>query len=156
MKKRCKLLDEEGWKYSLDTGWTNWDLHIFASRWWNLRLRFDDRDLSSRPPADTGGEIFLTSARFSSLLGGLLLTFSLVIMLTQTQSVHATTLNRLSTSFYIIGLVSFLALIWLVHGLRLRHRLAELVEVAAVRAGLQPVGKEKRNPESGGKEDPSL
>jgi hypothetical protein len=27
------------------------------------------------------------------------------------------------------------------HGLRLRHRLAELVEVAAIRAGLQPVVK---------------
>jgi hypothetical protein len=29
-----KLLDEEGWKFSLDTGWTNWDMHVFASRWW--------------------------------------------------------------------------------------------------------------------------
>jgi hypothetical protein len=34
-------------------------------------------------------------------------------------------------------------LIWFVHGLRLRHRLAELVEVAAIRAGLQPLGKTK-------------
>jgi hypothetical protein len=30
---------------------------------------------------------------------------------------------------------------WFIHGLRLRHRLAELVEVAAIRAGLQPLGK---------------
>jgi GT2 family glycosyltransferase len=40
--KTEQLLDEEGWKFSLDTGWTNWDLHVFASRWWNLRLRLDD------------------------------------------------------------------------------------------------------------------
>ena len=39
LTKTEELLEEEGWKYSLDTGWTNWDMHIFASRWWNLRLR---------------------------------------------------------------------------------------------------------------------
>jgi hypothetical protein len=36
-------------------------------------------------------------------------------------------------------------LIWLSHGLRLRHRLAQLVEVAAIRAGLQPVSKAKKS-----------
>ena len=41
----------------------------------------------------------------------------------------------------IAGGLSLCALIWLLHGLRLRHRLAELVEVAAIRAGLQPVAK---------------
>jgi apolipoprotein N-acyltransferase len=46
-------------------------------------------------------------------------------------------------SFYLLGAVSFMALIWFIHGLRLRRRLAELVEVAAIRAGLQPLGRMK-------------
>jgi hypothetical protein len=41
----------------------------------------------------------------------------------------------------VLGTVSLLAMLWFIHGLRLRHRLAELVEVAAIRAGLQPLGK---------------
>ena len=75
---------------------------------------------------------FLNVSTFSSLVGGLLLTFSLMTMLT-----------RPSTSLYILGAMSFLAAIWFIHGLRLRHRLAELVEVAAIRVGLQPVTNAK-------------
>jgi hypothetical protein len=43
----------------------------------------------------------------------------------------------------IAGGLSFFALVWMLHGMRLRHRLAELVEVAAIRAGLQPVTKSR-------------
>jgi glycosyltransferase involved in cell wall biosynthesis len=143
LEKTVALLDEEGWKYSLDTGWTNWDLHIFASRWWNLRLR-SMTEIYPHGRRLTRAGNFLNVSTFSSLVGGILLTFSLVSLLTQSQSTHATEANRLTTAIYILGAISLLALIWLVHGLRLRHRLAELVEVAAVRAGLQPVRKGKK------------
>ena len=145
LEKTIGLLDEEGWKYSLDTGWTNWDLHIFASRWWNLRLR-SMTEIYPHGRRLTRVGNFLNVSTFSSLVGGILLTFSLVTLLTQSQSVHATNANRILTSAYVIGTDSFLALIWLIHGLRLRHRLAELVEVAAVRAGLQPVRDGKKQP----------
>jgi hypothetical protein len=79
---------------------------------------------------------FLNVSTFSSLVGGLLLTFTLVTLLTLPGNS-----SRPITSLYLLGGVSILALIWFVHGLRLRHRLAELVEVAAIRAGLQPLGK---------------
>ncbi len=135
-----KLLEEEGWKFSLDTGWTNWDMHIFASRWWNLRLR-SMTEIYPQGRRLTRVGNFLNVSTFSSLVGGLLLTFSMVTMLTQTESTKATNAARLFTAMYILGTISFLALLWLIHGIRLRHRLAELVEVAAVRAGLQPVAK---------------
>ncbi len=125
------LLEEEGWKFSLDTGWTNWDLHVFGSRWWNLRLR-SMTEIYPHGRRLTRLGNFLNVSTFSSLVGGLLLTFAIVTMLT-----------RPATSLWILGVVSFFALIWLIHGLRLRHRLAELVEVAAIRAGLQPVGKSR-------------
>jgi glycosyltransferase involved in cell wall biosynthesis len=131
LEQTDKLLEEEGWKFSLDTGWTNWDLHIFASRWWNLRLR-SMTEIYPHGRRLTRVGNFLNISTFSSLVGGVLLTFALMTMLT-----------RPATSLWLLGALSFLALIWLIHGLRVRHRLAELVEVAAIRAGLQPVTKGK-------------
>jgi hypothetical protein len=73
---------------------------------------------------------FLNVSTFSSLTGAILTTFAIVTMLYRPYA--APTIA--------IGL-SVCAFIWILHGLRLRHRLAELVEVAAIRAGLQPVVK---------------
>jgi hypothetical protein len=144
LAKAEQLLDEEGWKYSLDTGWTNWDLHIFASRWWNLRLR-SMTEIYPHGRRLTRVGNFLNISTFSSLVGGLLLTFSLVALLSQSQATKVSAAARFDTALYILGAVSVLALLWLIHGLRLRHRLAELVEVAAVRAGLQPMGEGQTN-----------
>ncbi len=132
-----KLLDEEGWKFSLDTGWTNWDVLVFASRWWNLRLRTMTEIYPHGRRLTRVGN-FLNVSTFSSLLGGLLLTFTLVALLTLPNNAA-----RAENSLELLGGVALLGLIWILHGLRLRHRFAELVEVAAVRAGLQPVGKGK-------------
>jgi O-antigen biosynthesis protein len=33
-----KRLNQEGWKYSSDTGWTNWDYQVYGNRWWQIRL----------------------------------------------------------------------------------------------------------------------
>jgi glycosyltransferase involved in cell wall biosynthesis len=132
-----QLLDEEGWKFSLDTGWTNWDMHVFASRWWNLRL-CTMSEIYPRGRRLTRVGNFLNVSTFSSLVGGILLTFTLLTLLTLPNNAQ-----RPIVSFELLGAVSFLALMWLIHGLRLRHRLAELVEVAAIRAGLQAVPQDK-------------
>jgi glycosyltransferase involved in cell wall biosynthesis len=129
LSKTEELLDEEGWKYSLDTGWTNWDMHIFASRWWNLRLR-SMTEIYPHGRRLTRVGNFMNVSTFSSLTGAILLTFAIVTMLYRPYEVLP-----------IAGGLSLCAVIWLLHGMRLRHRLAELVEVAAIRAGLQPVAK---------------
>ena len=33
------LMDEEGWRYSTDTGWNDWDIHIYGNFWWSIALR---------------------------------------------------------------------------------------------------------------------
>ena len=141
-----QLLDEEGWKFSLDTGWTNWDMHVFASRWWNLRLlTMSEIYPQGRRLTRVGN--FLNVSTFSSLVGGIIMTFSLVTLaslLTQTHSNAAAAAAGFRTALIVVGVDSFLAALWFIHGLRLRHRLAELVEVAAIRAGLQPLGKTKK------------
>lgn len=34
-----KRLEAEGWNYSTDTGWKNWDVQVFGSFWWGIKLR---------------------------------------------------------------------------------------------------------------------
>lgn len=139
LTKIVDLLEEEGWKYSLDTGWTNWDLHVFASRWWNLRLlTMSEIYPQGRRLTRTGN--FLNISTFSSLTFGILLTFSCVALLTLTRlgDKHKW---EIWVGLGVPTITAILALIWFIHGLHLRHRLAELVEVAAIRAGLQPLAK---------------
>ena len=121
------LLDEEGWNYSLDTGWTNWDIHIFASRWWNLRLRTMTEIYPHGRRLTRVGN-FLVASTFSNLIWGWFVVLGLALVF----------------SFYkllpVVAAILALGLgWWLLQGLRLRHRVAELVHVAAIRAGLQTV-----------------
>jgi hypothetical protein len=34
-----EALEAEGWNYSTDTGWKNWDIQIYGSFWWGIKLR---------------------------------------------------------------------------------------------------------------------
>ena len=99
----------------------------------------DVRNLSAGPAPDSRGN-FLNVSTFSSLVLGILLTFSLVTLASLMTHPNTTpTILRIALS--VVGVDSFLATLWFVHGLRLRHRLAELVEVAAIRAGPAAVGE---------------
>ena len=80
LTKTEELLEEEGWKFSLDTGWTNWDLHVFASRWWNLRLRSMTEIYPHGRRLSRVGN-FMNVSTFSSLTGAILGTFAIVTML---------------------------------------------------------------------------
>ncbi len=33
------LLETEGWRYSTDTGWGDWDVQVYGNFWWNVRLQ---------------------------------------------------------------------------------------------------------------------
>ncbi len=34
-----RALETEGWNYSTDTGWKDWDIQIYGSFWWGIKLR---------------------------------------------------------------------------------------------------------------------
>ena len=34
-----RLLDEEGWRYSTDSGWNEWDIQIYGNFWWSIALQ---------------------------------------------------------------------------------------------------------------------
>jgi glycosyltransferase involved in cell wall biosynthesis len=121
------LLDQEGWNYSLDTGWTNWDIHVFASRWWNLRLRTMTEIYPHGRRLTRVGN-FLSASTFANLMLGWFLVLGVALMFTWYKAVP-----------FVCAVLALVLGAWLTHGLRLRHRVAELVQAAAIRAGLQTV-----------------
>src|SRR5205823_7091453 len=34
-----QLLEEEGWRYSIDSGWNEWDIQIYGNFWWSVALQ---------------------------------------------------------------------------------------------------------------------
>ncbi|PAW78880.1 MAG: hypothetical protein B9S32_05725 [Verrucomicrobia bacterium Tous-C9LFEB] len=132
-------LETEGWKFSIDTGWTNWDIHVFASRWWNLRMR-TMTEIYPHGRRMTRVGVFLNNSTFSFLFGSILAT-GLILL----------SLSFASRGFipYAIGTGVVAVSAWLIHGLKLRWRLAELVQVCAIRAGLQPVNKHVKGGKDG-------
>ena len=39
LKESVQALEDEGWNYSIDTGWKDWDLQIYGSFWWGIQMR---------------------------------------------------------------------------------------------------------------------
>jgi hypothetical protein len=118
------LLEEEGWKYALDTGWTDWDAQIFANRWWNVRLRTLTEIYPHGKRLTRVGNHLLIS-NFSIVIGAALAAFVLMLGLAFPQTLFAT-----------LPLAAFAVGVWFVKGLNLRFRVAELVLAGARRAGL--------------------
>ena len=34
-----RALQSEGWNYSIDTGWKDWNIQVYGSFWWGIKLR---------------------------------------------------------------------------------------------------------------------
>ena len=39
LKETIGALESEGWNYSIDTGWKDWDVQIYGSFWWGIQMR---------------------------------------------------------------------------------------------------------------------
>ena len=39
LQESIQALESEGWNYSIDTGWKNWDVQIYGSFWWGIQMR---------------------------------------------------------------------------------------------------------------------
>jgi glycosyltransferase involved in cell wall biosynthesis len=121
------LLDEEGWRYSSDTGWNEWDIQIYGNFWWSLTLQ--------TVTEYHGGAKCLTRAglrsRFvpTTILINLVIVSLLVYHALQTGHVH----------YWLIGLYVGFVLFLAERARRLKSRVAEIVDLAAWRAGLQRI-----------------
>jgi O-antigen biosynthesis protein len=122
-----QILEEEGWRYSIDTGWKEWDIQIYGNFWWSMVLQ--------TVTEDHGRGKLLTRVRIrnrfvtSTVIFGLL-ALSIVIY----RWLHTSHLDLWSIipfSLFLLFLAS--------RARALKARVAELVDLAGYRAGLQRI-----------------
>ena len=122
-----QLLDEEGWRYSTDSGWNEWDIQIYGNFWWSIALQ--------TVTEYHGGGKCLTRVRLRSRL----VTTTVILNLIAVSLLIYRQLNISHVELWsIIAYGVFLVFLW-TRARALKSRVAELVDVAAHRAGLQRV-----------------
>ena len=127
------LLEREGWRYSSDTGWKDWDLRIYGNRFWSIE--------AATVTEYHGGPKCLTRVELSYHPVFMTVLFNVVCLLTL--AYRRVFLDRTDLVWWGIYAVIFLAI--LLRGWRLKRRVAELVIAAANRCDLKRVsGKESR------------
>jgi hypothetical protein len=126
------LLEEEGWRYSTDSGWNEWDVQIYGNFWWSVTLQ--------TVTEYHGGPKCLTRVKLRSRLVTTTVITNLialsVLMYRQVNGVH------LDYSLFIPYGLFLIFLATRAHALK--RRVAELVDLAAYRAGLQRVPRKSR------------
>ncbi len=124
------LLDEEGWRYSSDTGWNEWDLKIYGNFWWSVVLQ--------TVTEYHGGPKCLTRAalRYRFVTTTVMINFVMLSLLMYRQLISPA-LDWWTVIPY-LAFVAFLA----VRARRLKERVAEVVDLAAHRAGLQRIHRD--------------
>ncbi|MFN2541026.1 MAG: glycosyltransferase [Chthoniobacterales bacterium] len=121
------LLEEEGWRYSVDSGWNEWDIQIYGNFWWSIALQ-----TVTEYHADAQ---CLTRVRLRSRFVTTTVILNLVALtLLIYRQLTISHLDLWSIVAYTI-FVLFLA----TRARALKSRVAELVDLAAHRAGLQRV-----------------
>ena len=120
-----QLLEEEGWRYSIDTGWKEWDIQIYGNFWWSTVLQ--------TVTEDHGGGKKLTRVRLKSRFVTSTIIFSLIalsiVIYRQLHTSHLDLWSVIPYSLFLLFLAS--------RARALKARVAELVDLAAYRAGLK-------------------
>jgi glycosyltransferase involved in cell wall biosynthesis len=135
-----QLLEEEGWRYSTDSGWNEWDIQIYGNFWWSVVLQ--------TVTEYHGGPKCLTRVKLRSRLVTTTVIFNLIVLsffiYRQINLSHADLWFIVPYSLFLLFLAN--------RARALKSRVAELVDLAAYRAGLQrvtrrgPVAKREEAP----------
>ena len=129
-----QLLEEEGWRYSTDTGWNEWDIQIYGNFWWSITLQ-------TVTEYHGGGKCLTRAAlRYRFVTTTVILNLIVLSLLIY----HQLNVSHLDLRF-IIPYAVFLFFLG-TRARALRNRVAELVDVAAYRAGLKRVAKRGKEP----------
>ena len=128
-----RLLDEEGWRYSTDSGWNDWDIQIYGNFWWSIALQ--------TVTEDHGQGRCLTRIRLRNRMVTTTIIFNLIVIsLLIYHQINASRLDVWSIGFY-LAFLGFLG----TRARALKSRVAELVDLAAFRAGLQRVSRKGKS-----------
>jgi GT2 family glycosyltransferase len=132
LKTVIELLENEGWSYSTDTGWKEWDVQIYGSFWWGVTMR--------SVTEYHGGPKCLTRVRLSTRM--VATTFLLNFLLISFLIYWAATGHGM---FWPALCYAGVILMIYHRGHRLKKRVAQLVEAAGQRVGLKRVDPRKGN-----------
>ena len=122
------LLEEEGWRYSSDTGWNEWDIHIYGNFWWSIALQ--------TVTEYHGGAKCLTRVSLRNRYVTTTVIINLLILaLLIYHQLNSTTSDAWLLLPYLL-FIGFLAF----RAQKLKRRVAELVDLAAYRIGLLRLG----------------
>lgn len=127
-----EAMETEGWNYSTDTGWKEWDIQVYGSFWWGVCLR-SVTEYHGGPKCLT--RVGLSTHMVATTFLTNLLMISFLIYWAATG--HAMFLPGL---LYAI----IMMIIWF-RGYRLKKRFAHLVESAGSKCGLKRVDPRKKN-----------
>ncbi len=129
-----QLLEDEGWRYSADTGWKSWDVQIYGNQFWSIKV--------STVTEYHGGPKCLTRVR---------LAYKPVVT---TVLINALALSAIlwrqiytgSPSPWLLSLYAVFVLFMFGRARRLKRRVAELMIAAANRIKLQRVFNKQSKP----------
>jgi len=122
-------LEDEGWNYSTDTGWKRWDVQIYGSFWWGIRLL-------SVTEYHAGGKA-LTRIRLQTHM--VATTFLLLVALLGVV-IYRQVIEPGVDLWTWVPLLGLGGILWQ-RAVRLKCRVAKLVGVAADRCGFSRVKK---------------
>jgi hypothetical protein len=125
------LLNEENWRYSTDTGWNEWDIQIYGNFWWSITLQ--------TVTEYHGGPKCLTRAGLRYRFVPTTILINLVIA--ALVGYHALQVGHVH--YWVLAIYVAFLLFLTNRARRLKSRVAEIVDLAAYRAGLQRIPREK-------------
>ncbi|HJT82758.1 MAG TPA: glycosyltransferase [Chthoniobacterales bacterium] len=127
-----QLLEEEGWRYSTDSGWNEWDVQIYGNFWWSVTLQ--------TVTEYHGGPKCLTRLKLRSRMVPTTVITNLIAL----SAVIYRQLNGIHLDWSLFIPYALFLIFLTMRARALRRRVAELVDLAAYQAGLQRVSKRKR------------
>lgn len=122
-------LENEGWSYSYDTGWKNWDVQVYGSLWWGVRM-ISVTEYHGGPKALTRVKLSIHTVATTVLLNAVLLGVIAYREFTMD-----------GWDFWLQIPYAIFVFILLSRAWRLKRRVAALVEAAANRCGLKRISK---------------
>jgi len=131
-----RLLETEGWRYSTDTGWKNWDVQIYGNFWWIVRLQ--------TVTEYHGGPKCLTRVRLRyRMVVTTFLANAVALCILIYRQAFTTHSDLWLVLLYLVFVVALL-----LRARRLKRRVADLVMAAAMHCGLTRIQGAKARPKA--------
>ncbi len=120
-------LETEGWRYSTDTGWKDWDIQVYGNYWWSVTLR-SVTEYHGGPKCLTRVELrnrpVFNTVLVNAIIGPIVLYRQFFLHM------H---------DYWVLAVYALFLLVLTYRAWRLKARVGDLVEAAAHRTGLTRV-----------------